>query len=157
MIFLPQFCLSGGGRFKTSLSTKITPKFKQDAVTTFGFLYTYIPCHEAETFFVRLLLGTWKTVQRVSVCINGERTASWESKGFFFFGNMAAAVGRLLSFSKNAKGFIAPLRLTSVPFHRYGVDVSNTGEPITHTGQVRTEILFKRCFDIFSSAGEALA
>ncbi|XP_075867639.1 NADH dehydrogenase [ubiquinone] iron-sulfur protein 6, mitochondrial [Nelusetta ayraudi] len=52
---------------------------------------------------------------------------------------MAAAVGRLLSFSKNAKVFIAPLRLTSVPFHRYGVEVSSTGEPITHTGQVFDE------------------
>lgn len=35
--------------------------------------------------------------------------------------------------------FIAPLRLTSVPFHRYGVEVSSTGEPITHTGQVYDE------------------
>lgn len=52
----------------------------------------------------------------------------------------AAAVGRLLSFSKNARTFIAPLRLSSVPFHRYGVEVSSTGEAITHTGQVRSDI-----------------
>lgn len=70
---------------------------------------------------------------------------------------MAAAVGRLLSFSKNAKVFIAPLRLTSAPFHRYGVEVSSTGEAITHTGQVSCKIRMKRCFDIFSSALVALA
>ncbi|KAG8005062.1 NADH dehydrogenase [ubiquinone] iron-sulfur protein 6, partial [Nibea albiflora] len=49
---------------------------------------------------------------------------------------MAAAVGRLLSFSKNAKVLVAPLRLSAVPVHRYSVEVSSTGEPITHTGQV---------------------
>lgn len=49
-------------------------------------------------------------------------------------------MGRLLSFSKNTKAFIAPLRLASVPFNRYGVEVSNTGESITHTGQVRSKI-----------------
>lgn len=66
---------------------------------------------------------------------------------------MAAAVGRLLSFSKNAKAFVAPVRLSSVPFQRYGVEVSSTGEAITHTGQVRSKILIKLCFDVFSSAG----
>ncbi|XP_036950059.1 NADH dehydrogenase [ubiquinone] iron-sulfur protein 6, mitochondrial [Acanthopagrus latus] len=49
---------------------------------------------------------------------------------------MAAAVGRLLSFSKNAKVLVSPLRLSVVPVHRYSVEVSSTGEPITHTGQV---------------------
>ncbi|XP_027142854.1 NADH dehydrogenase [ubiquinone] iron-sulfur protein 6, mitochondrial [Larimichthys crocea] len=49
---------------------------------------------------------------------------------------MAAAVGRLLSFSKNAKVLVSPLRLSAVPAHRYSVEVSGTGEAITHTGQV---------------------
>lgn len=47
-------------------------------------------------------------------------------------GNMAAALGRLLSFSKNAR----VLRSTLTPVHRYSVEVSSAGEPITHTGQV---------------------
>lgn len=65
---------------------------------------------------------------------------------------MAAAVGRLLSFSKNAKVFSAPLRLAAVPVHRYSVEVSNTGEPITHTGQVSSnDILIKLRVDINSS------
>lgn len=50
--------------------------------------------------------------------------------------NMAAAVGRVLSFSKNAKALVLPLRLSAVPAMRYGVQVSSTGEAITHTGQV---------------------
>uniref|UniRef100_A0A3P9HHM1 NADH dehydrogenase [ubiquinone] iron-sulfur protein 6, mitochondrial n=1 Tax=Oryzias latipes TaxID=8090 RepID=A0A3P9HHM1_ORYLA len=45
---------------------------------------------------------------------------------------MAAALGRLLSFSKNAR----VLRSTLTPVHRYSVEVSSAGEPITHTGQV---------------------
>ncbi|RVE66304.1 hypothetical protein OJAV_G00106010 [Oryzias javanicus] len=49
---------------------------------------------------------------------------------------MAAALGRLLSFSKNAKVFVSPLRSTVTPVHRYSVEVSSTGETITHTGQV---------------------
>uniref|UniRef100_A0A2D1CHC7 NADH dehydrogenase [ubiquinone] iron-sulfur protein 6, mitochondrial n=1 Tax=Sparus aurata TaxID=8175 RepID=A0A2D1CHC7_SPAAU len=49
---------------------------------------------------------------------------------------MAAAAGRLLSFSKNAKVLVSPLRLSAVPVRRYSVEVSSTGEPITHTGQV---------------------
>ncbi|XP_049891556.1 NADH dehydrogenase [ubiquinone] iron-sulfur protein 6, mitochondrial [Epinephelus moara] len=53
--------------------------------------------------------------------------------------NMAAAVGRLLSFSRNAKVLASPLRLTAVPVHRYSVEVSSTGEAITHTGQVYDE------------------
>ncbi|XP_076610996.1 NADH dehydrogenase [ubiquinone] iron-sulfur protein 6, mitochondrial [Chaetodon auriga] len=52
---------------------------------------------------------------------------------------MAAAVGRVLSFSKNAKALVAPLRLAAVPVHRYSIEVSSTGEPITHTGQVFDE------------------
>uniref|UniRef100_UPI001ED7FEFD NADH dehydrogenase [ubiquinone] iron-sulfur protein 6, mitochondrial n=1 Tax=Scatophagus argus TaxID=75038 RepID=UPI001ED7FEFD len=52
---------------------------------------------------------------------------------------MAAAVGRLLSFSKNIKVFVSPLRLSAVPIHRYSAEVSRTGEPITHTGQVFDE------------------
>ncbi|XP_073319688.1 NADH dehydrogenase [ubiquinone] iron-sulfur protein 6, mitochondrial [Pagrus major] len=52
---------------------------------------------------------------------------------------MAAAVGRLLSFSKNAKVLVSPLRLSVVPVHRYSVEVSSTGEAITHTGQVYDE------------------
>ena len=46
-------------------------------------------------------------------------------------------MGRVLSFSKNAKVLVAPLRLAAVPVHRYSVEVSGTGEAITHTGQVR--------------------
>ncbi|XP_061616260.1 NADH dehydrogenase [ubiquinone] iron-sulfur protein 6, mitochondrial [Phyllopteryx taeniolatus] len=49
---------------------------------------------------------------------------------------MAAAVTRVLSFSKYLKVFVSPLRLSVVPAHRYSVEVSTTGEPITHTGQV---------------------
>ncbi|XP_061681817.1 NADH dehydrogenase [ubiquinone] iron-sulfur protein 6, mitochondrial [Syngnathoides biaculeatus] len=49
---------------------------------------------------------------------------------------MAAAVTRVLSFSKNVKVFVSPLRLSAVPAHRYSVEVSTSGEPITHTGQV---------------------
>ncbi|KAM4540007.1 NADH dehydrogenase [ubiquinone] iron-sulfur protein 6, mitochondrial [Odontesthes bonariensis] len=52
---------------------------------------------------------------------------------------MAAALGRVLSFSRNAKVLVSPLRLTTVPVHRYSVEVSRTGEPITHTGQVFEE------------------
>lgn len=58
------------------------------------------------------------------------------------FVNMAATVGRLLSFSKNAKVFVTPLRLSVVPVHRYSVEVSSTGEAITHTGQVRFKVSF---------------
>ncbi|XP_042362386.1 NADH dehydrogenase [ubiquinone] iron-sulfur protein 6, mitochondrial [Plectropomus leopardus] len=52
---------------------------------------------------------------------------------------MAAAVGRVLSFSRNAKVLVSPLRLSAVPVHRYSVEVSSTGEPVTHTGQVYDE------------------
>uniref|UniRef100_A0A3Q1G130 NADH dehydrogenase [ubiquinone] iron-sulfur protein 6, mitochondrial n=1 Tax=Acanthochromis polyacanthus TaxID=80966 RepID=A0A3Q1G130_9TELE len=53
--------------------------------------------------------------------------------------NMAASVGRVLSFSKNAKVLVSPLRLIAVPAHRYSIEVSSTGEAITHTGQVFDE------------------
>lgn len=53
------------------------------------------------------------------------------------FVNMAAAVGRLLSFSKNAKLFVSPLRLSASSVGHYSIETSNTGEIITHTGQVR--------------------
>ncbi|XP_077363051.1 NADH dehydrogenase [ubiquinone] iron-sulfur protein 6, mitochondrial [Festucalex cinctus] len=49
---------------------------------------------------------------------------------------MAAAVTRVLPFSKNVKALVSPFRLCAVPVHRYSVEVSNTGEAITHTGQV---------------------
>ncbi|CAN9503763.1 unnamed protein product [Ophioblennius macclurei] len=49
---------------------------------------------------------------------------------------MASAVGRLLSFSGNVRALVSPLRLAAVPAHRYSVEVSSTGEPIGHTGQV---------------------
>lgn len=58
---------------------------------------------------------------------------------------MATAVGRLLSFSKNAKVFVSPLRLAVVPVHRYSLEVSNTGETITHTGQVNYKAIFFGC------------
>merc|ERR1712189_74945 len=53
--------------------------------------------------------------------------------------NMAAAAGRVLSFSKNVKVLFSPLRLSAVPAHRYSLEVSSTGEVITHTGQVYDE------------------
>uniref|UniRef100_A0A3B5KYS9 NADH dehydrogenase [ubiquinone] iron-sulfur protein 6, mitochondrial n=1 Tax=Xiphophorus couchianus TaxID=32473 RepID=A0A3B5KYS9_9TELE len=49
---------------------------------------------------------------------------------------MAAAVCRVLSFTRNAKALLQPVRLTAAPVHRYSVEVSSTGEAITHTGQV---------------------
>ncbi|XP_077405841.1 NADH dehydrogenase [ubiquinone] iron-sulfur protein 6, mitochondrial [Vanacampus margaritifer] len=49
---------------------------------------------------------------------------------------MAAAVTRVLSFSQNVKALVSPLKLSAVAVHRYSVEVSTTGEPITHTGQV---------------------
>ncbi|KAJ4927733.1 hypothetical protein JOQ06_015535 [Pogonophryne albipinna] len=52
---------------------------------------------------------------------------------------MAAAMGRVLSFSRNAKVLISPLRLSAVTVHRYSVEVATTGEAITHTGQVFDE------------------
>ncbi|KAK7898638.1 hypothetical protein WMY93_019491 [Mugilogobius chulae] len=52
---------------------------------------------------------------------------------------MAASVGRLLSFSKNAKVLVAPVRLSVVSSQRYSLEVSSTGEAITHTGQVFDE------------------
>lgn len=50
--------------------------------------------------------------------------------------NMAAIAGRVLSFSKNAKVLVSPMRVSTVPAHRYSIEVSSTGEQITHTGQV---------------------
>lgn len=55
---------------------------------------------------------------------------------------MAASLVRLLSFTKNAQVFVSPLRLSVVPVHRYGVEVSSTGEAITHTGQVSFKMPF---------------
>ncbi|KAF3707692.1 NADH dehydrogenase [ubiquinone] iron-sulfur protein 6, mitochondrial Complex I-13kD-A [Channa argus] len=52
---------------------------------------------------------------------------------------MAATVGRVLSFSKNAKLLVSLSRLSAVPAHRYSLEVAKTGEPITHTGQVFDE------------------
>ncbi|KAM9737321.1 NADH dehydrogenase [ubiquinone] iron-sulfur protein 6, mitochondrial [Menidia menidia] len=52
---------------------------------------------------------------------------------------MAAAMGRLLSFNRNAKVLVSSLRFTAVPVRRYGLEVSGTGEAITHTGQVFDE------------------
>ncbi|XP_061839318.1 NADH dehydrogenase [ubiquinone] iron-sulfur protein 6, mitochondrial [Nerophis lumbriciformis] len=49
---------------------------------------------------------------------------------------MAAALTRLLSFSKHVQVFVSPFKLSAVPLHHYTVDVSSTGEAITHTGQV---------------------
>lgn len=49
---------------------------------------------------------------------------------------MAAAVGRFLSFSKKAKLFVSPMRLSASSVSHYSVETSNTSEVITHTGQV---------------------
>lgn len=48
-------------------------------------------------------------------------------------------MGRLLSFSKIVKVLASPLRLSAVAAHRYSLEVSSTGEPVTHTGQVFDE------------------
>uniref|UniRef100_A0A3Q3IHG1 NADH dehydrogenase [ubiquinone] iron-sulfur protein 6, mitochondrial n=1 Tax=Monopterus albus TaxID=43700 RepID=A0A3Q3IHG1_MONAL len=53
--------------------------------------------------------------------------------------NMAAAVTRILSFSKNGKVVVSPLKLFAIPAHRYSLEFSSTGEAITHTGQVFDE------------------
>ncbi|TWW65408.1 NADH dehydrogenase [ubiquinone] iron-sulfur protein 6, mitochondrial, partial [Takifugu flavidus] len=60
------------------------------------------------------------------------------------FVNMAAAVGRLLSFSKNAKLLVSPLRLSAGSVSHYSVETSSTGEVITHTGQVYDEDDYRR-------------
>ncbi|XP_038155716.1 NADH dehydrogenase [ubiquinone] iron-sulfur protein 6, mitochondrial [Cyprinodon tularosa] len=52
---------------------------------------------------------------------------------------MAAAVCRALSFTRNAKALVQPLRLAAVTVHRYSLEVSSTGETVTHTGQVFDE------------------
>ncbi|KAG5842419.1 hypothetical protein ANANG_G00177460 [Anguilla anguilla] len=52
---------------------------------------------------------------------------------------MATSTLRLLSFGKNAKVLLAPLRVSAVPAYRYGALVSSSGEKITHTGQVYDE------------------
>ncbi|XP_060948878.1 NADH dehydrogenase [ubiquinone] iron-sulfur protein 6, mitochondrial [Limanda limanda] len=52
---------------------------------------------------------------------------------------MAAAVVRVLSFSRNAKVLAPAVRLCAVPARGYSVEVSSTGEAITHTGQVYDE------------------
>lgn len=51
--------------------------------------------------------------------------------------NMAAVVRRILSFSRNAKALVSPLRTSAVSLQRYSLEASTTGEQITHTGQVR--------------------
>ena len=54
--------------------------------------------------------------------------------------NMAAAAGRILSFSRNAKVLVSPLKMSAVSAPRHYVTVSSTGEAITHTGQVRPRL-----------------
>lgn len=62
--------------------------------------------------------------------------------GTQIFVNMAAAVGRLLSFSKNAKLFVSPFRLPASSVSHYSIETSKTGEVITHTGQVSFNLTF---------------
>ncbi|XP_020360848.1 NADH dehydrogenase [ubiquinone] iron-sulfur protein 6, mitochondrial [Oncorhynchus tshawytscha] len=52
---------------------------------------------------------------------------------------MAAALRRILSFSRNAKVFVSPLKTSALSVQRYSLEVSTTGEQITHTGQVYDE------------------
>ncbi|XP_076016061.1 NADH dehydrogenase [ubiquinone] iron-sulfur protein 6, mitochondrial [Genypterus blacodes] len=52
---------------------------------------------------------------------------------------MAAIAGRVLSFSRNVKVLLSPLRLCAVPAHSYSSVFSATGEQVTHTGQVYDE------------------
>ncbi|XP_061597937.1 NADH dehydrogenase [ubiquinone] iron-sulfur protein 6, mitochondrial [Cololabis saira] len=46
------------------------------------------------------------------------------------------AAVRALSFTRTAKLLTSPARITGALVHRYSVEVSSTGEAITHTGQV---------------------
>ncbi|XP_008329464.1 NADH dehydrogenase [ubiquinone] iron-sulfur protein 6, mitochondrial [Cynoglossus semilaevis] len=52
---------------------------------------------------------------------------------------MASSMVRILSFSKNVKVVASPVRLCAVSGHKYSLDASNSGEPVTHTGQVFDE------------------
>uniref|UniRef100_A0A4W5NQL1 NADH dehydrogenase [ubiquinone] iron-sulfur protein 6, mitochondrial n=1 Tax=Hucho hucho TaxID=62062 RepID=A0A4W5NQL1_9TELE len=52
---------------------------------------------------------------------------------------MAAALRRVLSFSRNAKALVSPWKTSAVSLQRYGLEASTTGEQITHTGQVYDE------------------
>lgn len=53
-------------------------------------------------------------------------------------GNMASVVIRSLSFSKNAKVLLSPIKLATVPGRNKTVEVTNYGEAVTHTGQVNS-------------------
>ncbi len=54
---------------------------------------------------------------------------------------MAASLPRILSFGKNTKALLDGLRLAAAPAQQYSVQVSNYGEKITHTGQVRHSLI----------------
>ncbi|KAG7276078.1 hypothetical protein CRUP_035154 [Coryphaenoides rupestris] len=56
---------------------------------------------------------------------------------------MAAIAGRLLSFSRNGRLIVSPLKVSAVPARRHTVEVSSTGEEITHTGQVNKNFAIK--------------
>lgn len=65
--------------------------------------------------------------------------ASWE---ICIAVNMASSMVRILSFSKNVKVVASPVRLCAVSGHKYSLDASNSGEPVTHTGQVSLIVYF---------------
>ncbi|XP_063041736.1 NADH dehydrogenase [ubiquinone] iron-sulfur protein 6, mitochondrial [Engraulis encrasicolus] len=52
---------------------------------------------------------------------------------------MASVVIRSLSFSKNAKVLLSPIKLATVPGRNKTVEVTTYGEAVTHTGQVYDE------------------
>uniref|UniRef100_A0A4W5Q4X8 NADH:ubiquinone oxidoreductase subunit S6 n=1 Tax=Hucho hucho TaxID=62062 RepID=A0A4W5Q4X8_9TELE len=52
---------------------------------------------------------------------------------------MAAAVRRGLSFTRKAEVFVSPLKTSALSVQRYSLEVSTTGEQVTHTGQVYDE------------------
>lgn len=57
--------------------------------------------------------------------------------------NMAAAAGRALSFSRNAKVLVSPIRSASALIPLNAAEVSKyREEPVTHTGQVRLQIFY---------------
>ncbi|KAK1804916.1 hypothetical protein P4O66_019287 [Electrophorus voltai] len=52
---------------------------------------------------------------------------------------MAASLTKILSFGKNTRTLLRPLREFAVPVQDYSVPVSSYGEKVTHTGQVFDE------------------
>lgn len=60
---------------------------------------------------------------------------------------MAATLPRILSFGKNTKALLNSMKLSVVPVQQYSVPVSNYGEKVTHTGQVRHSVTVFKGFN----------